>query len=143
MVAATNAGIVQRVFGTKPGENYWANAGGHGPNNSSTYRFTVPGTDIPAIAWVRTDEWHELHIHVALWPTSDAARWIDGISGGGGDDFLAGECEAVGWVERREGAWLQVGSGRPLVHCRRARVEAVSSLTIEPNGYADQGKFYP
>lgn len=137
MVAAVNAGIDQRLFTVRPGDNRWAGAkakGFTGRGETHVYRFIVGG--IPAIASVSDAGWDELSIHAALWPTPDADRWIVCANAG----FLAGEANATSWLERMKGAWLQVARDRFLA-CRKHRLGTVAALDLRPNGYADRGSF--
>ncbi len=129
MVAAINAGIEQRLFNVRPGDNRWPGAkdGSH-----FVYEFTVNG--IPGIASVDDASWDELSIHVALWPSSTAREWV--FAGNAG--FLAGEVFAQGWLERRKGAWLQ-SSGKPGFWCRKSKLALVAGLAIRPRGFAERG----
>ncbi|MGY4177656.1 hypothetical protein ACVIHH_002947 [Bradyrhizobium sp. USDA 4518] len=132
MVAGINAGIEQGLFTPRAGENSWS-----APDprcEGCTYRFTIEG--IPAIASVHDAGWDELSIHVALWPTAEGERWVRTMYGGN----FAGEVFASGWLERRDGAWLQVGDG-PELSCRKRRLAQVAALNIRPKGYADRGSF--
>lgn len=134
MVAGINAGIGQRHFTIRAGDNRWPEASQAGRREAHIYRFEVDG--IPAIASVRDAGFDELSIHVALWPTIDAERWVKaGFSG-----FLAGEVWASGWLERRDGAWLQF-SKNPEIRCRQRRLAQTADLEIRPRGFADRGNF--
>ena len=122
MVAGINAGLDLKVFDLD-----------FGPEDRAQFRFEVEG--IPAVAHVSDAGWGELSINVALWPTADAS-WI-GCSNAG---FLAGDCFAHGWLERRKGRWLQTPV-RPEFQCRASRKATVAALAVKPNGYADHGRF--
>ena len=52
--------------------------------------------------------------------------------------FDAGDAFAAGWLERERGLWLQFSPER--FNCRRAMVEMLASLDIQPAGYGDRGK---
>lgn len=137
MVAAINAGLDQRLFGVRPGDNRWP---GYTPDRSRhhphIYRFML-GT-IPIIASIDDAGFDELSIHAGLWPTTDAERHI----GAGFAGFTTGEVWASGWLERKDGAWLQTGTAGPAAfRARRARLDIVAALRIEPKGYADGGDF--
>ncbi|MGY2803986.1 hypothetical protein [Bradyrhizobium sp. USDA 4506] len=134
MVAGINAGIDQGLFTPRPGENRWPPADPTRGDDGRSYRFILEG--IPAIGWVRDAGWDELSIHVALWPTPDSEERVRAANAG----FSAGELVASGWLERRDGAWLQVGSS-PHFCCRKHRLNQVAALDIRPKGYADQGSF--
>lgn len=134
MVAAINAGIDQGLFTPRAGENSWPQPDPRYGDDPRTYRFMIE--DIPSIASVHDAGWDELSIHVALWPAIDGERWVRTMNAG----FLAGEVFASGWLERRDGAWLQVGDATEL-SCRKQRLDLVAALDIRPKGYADRGSF--
>ena len=123
MVAAINAGLDQKVFDLDAG-----------PEGVVQFRFEIEG--VPAVAHVSNAGWDELSISVALWPTAEGERWVSCSNAG----FLAGDCFAHGWLERRKGQWLQT-PGRPEFQCRDARKATVEALAVKPNGYADHGRF--
>ncbi|WP_347341457.1 hypothetical protein [Bradyrhizobium pachyrhizi] len=134
MVAGINAGIDQGLFTPRAGENSWPLPDPRYGDDGRTYRFMIE--DISAIASVRDAGWDELSIHVALWPAIGGERWVRTANGG----FLAGEVFASGWLERRDGAWLQVGD-HPEFGCRKQRLDLIAALDIRPKGYADRGSF--
>jgi hypothetical protein len=139
MVAVINEGIQRRLFSIKPGDNRWPGAvrDERGVSQSSVFEFDIDG--IPAVGSVHDGGYDELSLHVALWPTQEGKRWVECVNAG----FLAGDVWAAGWLERREGAWLQVT--RQLTSsnfsCRKNRLASVAELSIEPRGYADRGSF--
>jgi hypothetical protein len=140
MVAAINEGIRRRYFTIKPGDNRWPGAerNQYGQANAQVFEFNLDG--IPALSSVRDGGYDELSVHVAMWPTADAARWIECINAG----WLAGDLYASGWLERRDGAWLQVANSSSLgdaFRCRRHRINQVAALEIAPLGFADRGSF--
>jgi hypothetical protein len=92
MVAAINAGISQRLFSVRPGDNRWPGASetsDHKPREPHAYRFMIG--DIPAVASVSDAGWDELSIHVALWPTARGDYWIVALNAG----FLASEADVL------------------------------------------------
>jgi hypothetical protein len=125
MVAGINAGLQQNLFTLTPGT---------GPDRKTIYDFTI--NNIPAIAAVRDCGWDELTFHVALWPAAKGRRWIKAGNAG----FLAGELFAYGWLERRNGAWLQF-NGHPMLSCRKHRCAIAAALAVPAEGFADHGKF--
>lgn len=136
MVAAINAGINQRLFSVRKGDNRWPGAG-RGRDRSlraHRYRFAIAG--IPALAAVDDGGFDELRIFVAFWPSAEAERWVD-VAGWG---FKAGDARASGWVERRDAAYVQVPLDFDLA-CRRARLTEVAAVDVKPCGYADRGTF--
>ena len=139
MIAAVNAGLEQGLFTLHPDGNKWPHADEDThpedtKNRGAIYRFEFGPVIAPAIAWVGDAGWGELSIHVALWPTQDAERWI--VVGNGG--FTVGEAFASGWLERRKGAWLQF-NGAPILQCRRVLLQSVAASPIDPVGYKDHG----
>lgn len=140
MVAGINAALSRRIFSLRPGDNRWpgANRELHEQRKAHVFRFEIDG--ISAIASLWDAGWDEISVHVALWPTDESERWVPVVGAG----FLAGELFASGWLERRNGAWLQVSSdvvGRGGFRCRKNRLAMVAALQIRPAGYADRGSF--
>lgn len=140
MVSGINAGIALRLFSLRAGDNRWPgySADPHAPREGFVYDFTV-GT-IPGFAYVGDAGFDELSIHVALWPTPDGRERVRAANAG----LRAGELYASGWLERRDGAWLQVSDasgGGWSFSCRRARLSEVAGLAVKPRGYADRGTF--
>lgn len=76
----------------------------------------------------------ELKVHAVAQPTDMCAEWIR-ASGAG---FRLGEAVAEGWVERKEGAWLQEST--PQFKCRNAIKPLLASIVVEPQGYTDHGR---
>lgn len=140
MVAGINEAIDRRLFTVRPGDNRWpgANKDKSERHEPYVYRFSI--ANIPAVASVHDAGFEELSIHVALWPTPEGERWVRAANAG----FLAGDVYASGWLERRDGAWLQVPSnaGRGWgFTCRKARLDQIAAIDIRPKGYADRGNF--
>jgi len=139
MVAGINEAIDRRLFTIRPGDNRWPGASkDYGKTQPFTFRFSVG--EIPAVASVHDAGFDELSIHVALWPTPEGERWVKAMNAG----FLAGEVFASGWLERRDGAWLQVSRGSTHgwgFSCRQNRIIQVAELDLRPKGYADRGSF--
>ncbi len=131
MIAAINAGLEQKLFGLEPGT--WPSSGTR-QDGCKVYSFQIG--DIPAVASVSDDGYHELLIRVALWPTANAHQAIQASNAG----FAAGNLFAAGWVERREGRWLQRGPS--IMKCRKGISAEVAALDIKPVGYADLRQFF-
>lgn len=129
MIAAVNAGLELTLFSLRPGNNRWDTPPGE---RGVVFEFTF-GNGVPALAYVGDGGFDELSVHVALWPASDGRRWVRTVN----PHFLAGDVFASGWVERRNGAWLQ--SSTRQFRCRRDRLALVAGETVEPKGYGDRG----
>ena len=140
MVAAINEGIRLRLFTIKPGDNRWPSAVKDDQGRSRAHKITFELAGIPAVGSVHDGGYDELSIHLALWPTPDGARWVDCMNAG----FLAGDVWASGWLERRDGAWLQVPTSPSMgscLSCRRNRLRQAAAREVEPSGFADRGSF--
>lgn len=128
IVCAVNAEIEQKHFSLRPDDDRWPGDAREG----FTYDFTLPG-DLPARAYVRNIGQGELAIHAAVKPTG---RSLSSYNAG----FSAGEVFATGWLERKNGAWLQTTSD---LSCRRALLPVMANLEVEPLGYGDHGRVIP
>ena len=132
MISAINAGIQQKLFGIKEGENNF-------PEKGTTYEFNING--IPAKAGVNDIGYGELRVSVVLWPVEGG---LD-INVCNPTDYCPrdapGDLVAVGFLERRLGAWLQTSAaGCGTLFCRRHRMAEASAIKVKPNGYKDNGK---
>jgi hypothetical protein len=138
MVAAINAGLDQHLFGLRMGDNRWPGHSDDPMQRGHAHVFHFRIGDIPATASVNDAGWDELSIHFALWPTPEAERSVSAA----GTGFRIGEAVGSGWLERRDGAWLQVSEGGPgHFVCRKPRLATVAALAVEPKGYSDRGNF--
>lgn len=140
LVAGINEAIRRRLFSLRPGDNRWPGAQfeDRGQQEAHVFRFEIEG--IPAVASLWDAGWDEISVHVALWPTENGERMVAAANAG----FYAGELFASGWLERKEGAWLQVSSDSGKnwsFKCRRNRLAQVAGLTLKASGYADHGLF--
>lgn len=72
----------------------------------------------------------ELNVHVAVNPKGNALAAFNA-------DFFAGDAVALGWLERRDGAWLQ--SSKERFSCRTVLLDSLSAMTSVPEGYGDRG----
>lgn len=140
MVIGINEALNLRLFTLSPGDNRWPSAAAGVVGQGKSYSFEFEFDSIPVVASVFDAGFDELSIHVALWPTERGKYWV-GASGAG---FLAGEVYSSGWLERRDGAWLQVPSDcgtSSNFRCRQHRLQKVASLDVHPKGFADRGSF--
>jgi hypothetical protein len=146
MVAAINAGLDQGIFGLDPCDNRWPGhippaSNSHSSEGHGEYRFNL-ADDIPAVAHVSAITGQELRFNVAAWPNPDAVSWMVGTAEGALDYW--GDAGASGSLERLTGRWLQcpILFGAHTFSCRRTRLAELAALTVEPNGYADHGRFF-
>lgn len=138
MVATINAGIEQRLFTIRPGDNRWDAPLVSGRKSGATFSFSIG--DIPALGYVSDAGYDELEVHAALWPTERGGKFVGAINA----DFYVGDVIASGWLERRDGAWLQVSAGSGTgwtFRSRRHRLDAVAALQVRPHGFAASGRF--
>ncbi|MOA37888.1 hypothetical protein D3C78_1595170 [compost metagenome] len=126
MVHAVNAGISQKHFSLRPDDNRWPGFARDG----WFYDFDLPG-NIPARAYVRDIGFGELSVNVAALSNGNLMQYWDA-------GFRAGEAFATGWLERKDGAWLQ--SSTEYFKCRKALLPALASLDAEPLAYGDRGE---
>lgn len=127
MVAAINSGLEQGLFGLGPDENYW-------DGEYVIYRFEIDG--IRAVASVLSIGHGELQIQVGFCPAEQAEDWVPYAGAG----FKVGEIVAWGYLERKLGAWLQVGTILRL-KSRAGFVDRVARIKVKPRGYKDGGRF--
>lgn len=122
MVAAVNAALDQRVLTLRPGDNRY-------PGKSCTIDFELPG-GLPVRAELSDAGWDEVSIHAAVNPRG---RYIDMAAG-----FDCGDAVGMAWVERQRGAWLQ--SATTSFRCRKALLETLARLEVQPQGFGDRGQ---
>ena len=133
MVSAINEGIRQKLFSLRAYDNRWPGAE---PESSShrgagfVFEFLLPD-DKPAKGYVGDAGFGELSIHAAVNPKGD---WVRTSNGG----FHAGDAFASGWLERKNGAWLQ--SSPDMFSCRKVLTKPLSEMHISPLGYGDRGQ---
>jgi hypothetical protein len=121
-VAAINAGIEQRIFGTEPWDGPNSEPGGN-DRRAVYYRFPMCGRTVKASA--ADNGYNEIRLLIGL-----------------GDGDALAYCD----FERRKGAWIQTGQGGQgctgAFRCKRAWLSVLAGLKIEPNGYADNGQWF-
>ncbi|MFA6178076.1 MAG: hypothetical protein WC696_00525 [Candidatus Methylopumilus sp.] len=132
MVCGINEGLKQKLFSLKPNDNRWPGAlapDDYSYSEGHVFEFILPN-GLNAKAYVNDASFEELVIHVGVNPKGDIVRhWNPG--------FTAGEAFAMGWLERRTGAWLQTTD---LFHCRRNLLSSLASMNAKPMGYGDRGR---
>lgn len=134
IVLATNEALKQGLITLRPGDNRW-------PKNTDRdmtghlFDFKLPNR-LPAKGYVGDAGHEELSIHVAINPKDDDTLTA-GNTAGSRWAFDAGDAVAAGWLERRDGAWLQSSDTR--FNCRRHLLRELAELEAEPVGYGDKG----
>ena len=81
------------------------------------------------------------------WSEISVTAWVNPINGNLPEAGVAygmprsdlADCTAQGWIERRNGKWIQDGV---LFRCRRSLIKPLSEVHIEPDGFLDHGRFY-
>ena len=141
LVAAINAGLEQKLFGLKPGENWWPGVCDYHDqvrrNPGVEYHFEIDG--YPGIGHCNDAGHDELSIYAALWPTGERTVGAWPLS------LETGECVAHCWLERRTGVWIESSRGSvssASFRCRKDKLLRMSMLKVRPTGYADRGKFF-
>jgi len=122
MVSAVNAALEQRVLTLRPGDNRYTGA-------SCTIDFELAG-GLPARAVISDAGWDEVGIQAAVNPKG---RHISATAG-----FDCGDAVGMAWVERQRGAWLQ--SATKPFYCRKALIDHLAGLSVQPLGYGDRGR---
>jgi hypothetical protein len=126
MVCAVNAGLAQKLFTLRPGDNRFSNEDGMG----QLFDFLLPN-GLPARGWVGDAGFDELSVHAAVNPKG---TWVRTANGG----FSAGDAFAGSWVERQRGAWLQTADTS--FACRKSLLGVLAALDVLPQGYGDRGR---
>lgn len=126
MVLTINAGLQQKLFSLRPDDNRWPGV----EKESHLFDFEL-ANGLPVRGYVHNIGWGELSIHGAINPKGDSIR----ASNAG---FNAGDAFAVGWLERKNGAWLQ--SSTTMFNCKKAILQLLADMTVEPMGYGDRGR---
>ncbi|BCH52604.1 hypothetical protein ACQZ61_15705 [Agrobacterium vitis] len=140
MIAGINSAIEMKLLSILPGDNRWPGAKSSHGDRGETYAFEFSVAGVPAVGSVFDAGFDEVSVHVAFWPTSEGKRWVRAAGSG----FMAGEAYAQGYLERKNGAWLQVPTdlgGSTSFKCRTKLLSLIASLDFDPLGYADRGSF--
>lgn len=134
MVCCINEAIRQKWISVLPGDNRWPGGSPGEYNGSDTahfFKFVLPN-GMACEGYLRDIGQHELEVKMAISPRKDWHYY-----GGYGGRYAHGPVWAMSWLERDRGAWLQ--SADTMFSCKRALLEELASLNIEPNGYGDRG----
>jgi hypothetical protein len=126
MVCAVNAALEQKLFSLRPGDNRF-------PDNmrqGELFDFLLPN-GLPAKGSISDAGFHEVAVHAAVNPKGHAVRAYNA-------GFDAGDAFGTTWVERERGAWMQ--SSDSSFNCRRALLDQLASMQVEPHGYGDRGR---
>lgn len=127
LVSAINAGLENELFTLEDSEQ----------KVDQVYQHLIGG--ISAVTYVHSIGFGELSFHVAIQPTPECMKLIRGAFAG----FHAGEGWVTGWLERKEGKWIQTStSGKNTTRIRKTLVSRLAAVSVEPNGYSDRGRFF-
>ena len=132
MVATINEGIRQKLYSLRPYDNRWPGADPSSMGHSGTgclFDFALP-CGYPVKGYVSDAGFGELNVHAAVHPKGNVLRAFNA-------GFDAGEAVAAAWLERKDGLWLQYSPER--FNCRRAMLDALACLNVQPAGYGDRG----
>lgn len=136
MVAGINEAIRRRLITIRPGDNRWISSG---DDKGVGFHFSIE--ENPAYGYISDAGYDEISVKVTVWPTSEVERWGKCVVLSRDQAYLSGDLRASGWLERRNGAWLQVSSD-PSFFCRRSKLQLASDFTLErPLGFAVTGPF--
>ena len=135
MIAGINAGINQKIFSLRADDNRWPGYRANKSDSESSYVYHFTLGDLPASVYVQDISFGELGFHVMLQPTGTFASSMDA-------GFASGEASGGGWLERRDGLWLQESRGVGMFRCRQHLIDWLANLDIAPLGYGRVGKFY-
>jgi hypothetical protein len=137
MVVAINAGLDQDIFSLST----WEENASH-TETGGIFHFNLPTTNVPSVAFVRGIGHGELKFHVAVNPTarSEELRMIEAGNAG----LHAGDAFVVGYLERKDGKWLQTppprSYGRPFGSYKQNGIKPlIASMQVAPNGFIDHG----
>jgi hypothetical protein len=135
MVAAINAAVEQGAIKLQPdGE----------PKEGRKVEFTLLGQ--PAIAWVRECGFSEISVHAIWQPTTKGRKVVDaGLLSDHNAGGRFGLAVAEGWLERRNGRWLQQHSPPIITDMLSLIGDAkalLAAVAIPAAGYKDHGRFF-
>lgn len=130
MVCAINEGLHQNLFTLHPDNYNWSpEENAHHRRDGLVFYFNLPN-GLPARGYVGDAGFGELSIHAAVNPNGS---WVETWNAG----FAAGDAFAAGWLERKEGAWLQ--SATTQFNCRKPLLKSLASIEVRPRGFGDRG----
>lgn len=130
LVCAINEGLRLGLFTLVPRDNRWPPSPCSNASAGHVYSLTLPDGQ-PASAWVSDINFDELRFHVAAHP-------IDGFLKLSYPSLRSGGAIAQGFLERRNGKWLQRTAS--LFRCRRELVPSLAAINVNPDGYSEYGR---
>jgi len=138
MVAGINAGIAAGLVTIAPGGNHWPVSADASTVNSGRAsgcgRVAFQLDSYEGLAQFEDVGFGELSVTVVVKPSVLAQRHAQHLF----LDFACGEAVAHGWLERRDGAWLQSSPSR--FTCRRALQASLAALQVPPMCFGDSGR---
>lgn len=124
MVCGINAGLQQKLFTLRPGDDRFED----NMRSGYTFAFTLPN-GLPALGSVADAGHDELDIHVAVNPKGDRVR--DPEAG-----FKAGDVFGRTWLDRARVVCMQ--DSYESFRCRGALLDEFAELRVEPQGFGDR-----
>lgn len=131
LTAGINEAIRRKLIGLNEDDNWWPGADERN-NCEYIFSFTLPSGSI-AKCHMYLISHGELQFNVAVNPKGDHLIEFN-------PKFRAGDAWASGWLERKDGAWIQESATR--LSCRKFLLKQFSDLNLTPIGYGNSGKFY-
>ena len=132
MVAGINTALDEGAFQLSPPLNFWPGHNAKGPRPE--YKIHFKFDSLPAVVTLSDAGWDEIKVCVGINPKP--GRSIDVIGAG----FERADAIAWGWLERRNGLWLQKGSKNSF-SCRRHLVDQIAAHHVTAKGFLPCGKF--
>ncbi|CUH45457.1 hypothetical protein [Ruegeria atlantica] len=136
MVAAVNEAIARRHITVRAGDNRWTQSDN---DVGIGFHFEIEGH--PAYCHLRDAGWDEVAVKVTVWPTAEVEKWGRVAIAARRGAYLAGDLYASGWLERKDGAWLQTPESH-VIFCKRDRLDTAAHFERQrPLGFAASGPF--
>jgi hypothetical protein len=112
---------------------------GSAPTDRQQVEAAVTIADMPAVVTIRDIGFDELAVSVHLYPTPTGGRWTFGSHWPASFARTACVANASGWLERRNGPYLQ--DSLPKLTTPNWILPTLAKLDVEPNGFKDHGRF--
>ena len=98
------------------------------------FEFALPN-GLRSVGYVDARGFGELAFSVSVNPTAGHVPSMEG-------HLKRCDANASGWLERRDGKWIQCPNGKHgHIRCRRPYLRQLAEFDVEPDGYEDRGEF--